>query len=99
MKEKYETPSKGVLSGLRWKRRVCGVAATSHDAGTEHAGAGNAVIQSGCACPRDISINIPAENRPRLVIIGGGFAGLYLARNLRKVDLQIVLFDRNDYRL
>lgn len=72
-------------------------AATSHNAGTEHAGAENGVIQSGCACPRDISINIPAENRPRLVIVGGGFAGLYLARNLRKAGLKIVLLDRNNF--
>jgi NADH dehydrogenase len=49
------------------------------------------------ACLQDISINIPAEKRPRLVIIGGGFAGLYLARNLRKADLQIVLLDRNNF--
>lgn len=73
-------------------------AATSHNAGTEHAGAENGVIQSGCACPRDISINIPAENRPRLVIVGGGFAGLYLARNLRKAGLQIVLWFGSSFK-
>ncbi len=54
-------------------------------------------MRTDCACPRDISINIPAESRPRLVIIGGGFAGLYLVRHLCETDLQIVLLDRNNF--
>lgn len=54
-------------------------------------------MQTLCTCPRDISINIPSENRQRLVIIGGGFAGLYLARHLRKANLQIVLIDRRNF--
>lgn len=45
----------------------------------------------------DISVSIPAESRPRLVIVGGGFAGLYLARQLAKADLQIVLLDQNNF--
>jgi NADH dehydrogenase len=42
-------------------------------------------------------MNIEATNLKRLVIIGGGFAGLSLAKNLRKAPLQIVLIDRNNY--
>lgn len=54
-------------------------------------------MRSDCTCPWDISLNIPAGSRPRLVIIGGGFAGLHLARRLRKTDLEIVLLDRNNF--
>ena len=35
--------------------------------------------------------------RKRIVIIGGGFAGLSLARDLRKQPLEIVLIDKNNY--
>ena len=42
-------------------------------------------------------MNIPSSNLPRVVIIGGGFAGVALSRNLIKEDVQIVLLDRNNY--
>ncbi|WP_459209740.1 NAD(P)/FAD-dependent oxidoreductase [Aquimarina rhabdastrellae] len=42
-------------------------------------------------------MNIPKTNTPRLVIIGGGFAGVSLARNLLKEKVQIVLIDRQNY--
>lgn len=42
-------------------------------------------------------MNIPSSNLPRVVIIGGGFAGVALARNLIKENVQIVLLDRNNY--
>ncbi|RZS93349.1 NAD(P)/FAD-dependent oxidoreductase [Aquimarina brevivitae] len=42
-------------------------------------------------------MNIPSSNLPRLVIIGGGFAGVALAKKLVKEDFQIVLLDRNNY--
>jgi NADH dehydrogenase len=35
--------------------------------------------------------------RPRVVIVGGGFAGLELARELRHAPVQIVLIDRQNY--
>ena len=44
-----------------------------------------------------MSINIPASSKKRLVIVGGGFAGLTLAQKLAKSDLQIVLIDKNNY--
>jgi NADH dehydrogenase len=44
-----------------------------------------------------LSFNIPASNLPRLVIVGGGFAGIELVRKLRKSDFQIVLLDRHNY--
>ncbi|WP_271728615.1 NAD(P)/FAD-dependent oxidoreductase [Aquimarina algiphila] len=42
-------------------------------------------------------MNIPYTNLPRLVIIGGGFAGVALARNMIKEDVQLVLLDRHNY--
>ena len=41
--------------------------------------------------------NIPQNGKKRIVIIGGGFAGLKLARKLSKTAYQIVLIDRNNF--
>ncbi len=42
-------------------------------------------------------MNIPHTNLPRLVIIGGGFAGVSLAKKMIKEDVQLVLLDRQNY--
>lgn len=42
-------------------------------------------------------LNIPQSTKPRLVIIGAGFAGFTLARKLAGKDYQIVLLDKNNY--
>ena len=42
---------------------------------------------------------MPEEKAPHVVIIGGGFAGLYTARMLRKVPVRITLLDRHNYHL
>jgi NADH dehydrogenase len=42
-------------------------------------------------------MGIPNTKNPRLIIIGGGFAGIKLALSLKNENLQIVLFDRNNY--
>lgn len=42
-------------------------------------------------------MNIPSTNLPRLVIIGGGFAGVALARKMVKENVQLVLLDRQNY--
>ncbi|WP_025740086.1 NAD(P)/FAD-dependent oxidoreductase [Aquimarina pacifica] len=42
-------------------------------------------------------MNIPFTNLPRLVIIGGGFAGVALARKMIKEDVQLVVLDRHNY--
>lgn len=44
-----------------------------------------------------MTINIPSSNQKRVVIVGGGFAGLTLARKLAEKDYQIVLIDKNNY--
>ena len=42
-------------------------------------------------------INLPEIDKPRIVIIGAGFAGLVLAKKLAKSNFQIVLLDRNNF--
>ncbi len=42
-------------------------------------------------------MNIPISKYPRVVIIGGGFAGMSLANHLLKAELQVVLVDRHNY--
>ncbi|MCC5936060.1 MAG: NAD(P)/FAD-dependent oxidoreductase [Lunatimonas sp.] len=41
--------------------------------------------------------NIPEHKGPRIVIVGAGFAGLKLARKLRKSPFQVILLDKNNY--
>jgi len=42
-------------------------------------------------------IIIPDSENPRVVIIGGGFAGIELAKALKNKNYQVVLFDRHNY--
>ncbi|MCG9791061.1 NAD(P)/FAD-dependent oxidoreductase [Flavobacterium algicola] len=42
-------------------------------------------------------MNIPHSTLPRIVIIGGGFAGIALAKKLKKQAVQVVLIDKNNY--
>ncbi|SIR02161.1 NAD(P)/FAD-dependent oxidoreductase [Maribacter ulvicola] len=42
-------------------------------------------------------MNIPLSSYPRIVIIGGGFGGVSLAKKLSKQEVQVVLIDRNNY--
>lgn len=44
-----------------------------------------------------MKFNIPDTPQKRVVIVGGGFGGLTLARKLAKSDFQIVLIDKNNY--
>ena len=41
--------------------------------------------------------HIPDTGKKRIVIAGGGFAGLKLAKSLRKSGYQVVLLDKNNY--
>ncbi len=45
----------------------------------------------------EISVNIPTTSKPRIVIVGGGFAGIALARGLRRVHADVILIDQNNY--
>ena len=42
-------------------------------------------------------MNIPQTGKKRIVIIGGGFAGLHLAKDLNDQYFQIVMVDKNNY--
>jgi len=44
-----------------------------------------------------MQFNIPDTGQKRVVIVGGGFGGLTLARKLAKSDFQVVLIDKNNY--
>jgi NADH dehydrogenase len=44
-----------------------------------------------------LSYNIPASNLPRIVIIGGGFAGIEFVHHLKNDDYQVVLLDKHNY--
>jgi len=42
-------------------------------------------------------LNIPDSNRKRVVIIGGGFGGIILAKKLSSSPYQVVLLDKHNY--
>lgn len=44
-----------------------------------------------------MTINIPKADTKRIVIVGGGFGGVALARKVCKEDYQVVLIDKNNY--
>ena len=46
-----------------------------------------------------IQPNVPEAGVPRVVIVGGGFGGINLAKKLRNAPVQIVMLDRNNYHL
>ena len=41
-----------------------------------------------------MSLNIPTTKAPRVVIIGGGFAGLELANKLHGQNFQVVILEK-----
>ncbi|GAA4838830.1 NAD(P)/FAD-dependent oxidoreductase [Algivirga pacifica] len=43
------------------------------------------------------NIAVPPLNVPRIVIIGGGFGGIRLAKEFKNKEVQIVLLDKNNY--
>lgn len=46
----------------------------------------------------DISSHIPdLSDKPRVVIVGGGFGGIQLAKSLKNKDFQVVMLDRHNY--
>ncbi|MES2410424.1 MAG: NAD(P)/FAD-dependent oxidoreductase [Bacteroidota bacterium] len=42
-------------------------------------------------------MNIPTSKNPRVVIIGGGFAGIAISKKLRNKGVQVVLIDKHNY--
>lgn len=44
-------------------------------------------------------IDIPNKQKGRVVVIGGGFGGIQVAKNLAKKDFQVVIIDKNNYHI
>ncbi len=44
-----------------------------------------------------MSIDIPDSSFPRVVIIGGGFGGIQLAKSLRNKEVQVLMLDKHNY--
>jgi len=44
-----------------------------------------------------LDLKIPSTGQKRLVIIGGGFGGIEIAKALKNQDIQIVLLDKHNY--
>lgn len=44
-----------------------------------------------------MALNIPEYSSERIVVVGGGFAGLTLVKKLAKTGYQVVLIDRNNF--
>lgn len=47
--------------------------------------------------PPNTSTRIADIGKPRIIVIGGGFGGLETINNLRGIDAQIILFDRQNH--
>ena len=54
---------------------------------------GNAV-EDRPASPREL---LPSGRKPRVLILGGGFAGIGAARKLRETDADVTLVDKHNY--
>lgn len=49
------------------------------------------------SCLDEGRICVPHTNLPRVVVVGGGFAGLNLVKGLKHLPVQIVLIDKNNF--
>jgi NADH:ubiquinone reductase (H+-translocating) len=46
---------------------------------------------------RNLTLNVPETGKPRIVVLGGGFGGIRLARAIDTRHYQVVMLDRNNY--
>lgn len=46
-----------------------------------------------------MNTNVSPDNWPRVVVVGGGFAGLYFAMHLRHENVRVTLVDRRNFHL
>src|SRR5690554_5347778 len=44
-----------------------------------------------------MTIEIPENSFPKVVIIGGGFGGLQLAKKLKNKEIQVIMIDKHNY--
>ncbi len=57
------------------------------------------VHSASCGCAPDGRGSGEADARPRVVIVGAGFAGLSAVRALRHADMRVTLLDRRNHHL
>ncbi|SHF42103.1 NADH dehydrogenase [Salegentibacter echinorum] len=55
----------------------------------------NIMLESSCKITDEICL--PDTKLPRVVIIGGGFAGLALVEKLKNKNVQVIIFDKNNF--
>src|SRR3984957_14010891 len=48
---------------------------------------------------QDLTVSAHAPRRPRVVIVGCGFGGLFAARALARAPVEVLVVDRNNYHL
>ena len=48
-------------------------------------------------CRTEDEICLPDSSLPRVVVIGGGFAGISLVKKLKNKPVQIVVLDKNNF--
>ena len=48
-------------------------------------------------CFNQERICVPETDLPRVVVVGGGFAGLNLIKKLKNSPVQVVLIDKNNF--
>jgi NADH dehydrogenase len=48
---------------------------------------------------QDITVSAHAGRRPRVIIVGCGFGGLFAARALARAPVEVLVIDRNNYHL
>lgn len=53
------------------------------------------MLESSCKITDEICL--PDTKLPRVVIIGGGFAGLALVEKLKNKNVQVIIFDKNNF--
>lgn len=44
-----------------------------------------------------MNITLPESNKPRIVVVGGGFGGIELCKRLKNKDFQVLLIDKHNY--
>src|SRR5262250_3005828 len=59
----------------------------------------SAMLAEGRRAEATAVIEVPRQERKRVIIIGGGFAGVAAARALKRADAEVVLIDRRNHHI
>jgi NADH:ubiquinone reductase (H+-translocating) len=81
------------------------VSTKTHESAATASPADDTPVTNGVAVEQFVSVadtiqpTIKAQGRPRVVVIGGGFAGLNTVKGLKNADVDITLIDRRNHHL